>query len=91
MCVTHIPWSIITGHLRVGSVGLPAVPTWRRRWHLLLHLSSPEAASATAQNREEQEATDHGGDGYDNRFVVIDPRFDLPAQGGAFALALISC
>lgn len=90
MCVTHIPRSIVSGHLRVASVRLPAVPAWRGRWHLLLHLSSPEAASTTAQDREEQEATDDGGDGYDDGFVIIDPRFDLAAQGSAFALALIS-
>jgi hypothetical protein len=46
------------------------------------------AAEETAEEGEQEEAADGGADADDQGFVVLDPGFDLAADGGAATLTL---
>lgn len=75
---------------------LPALPaawrrTRRRRDHLLVCAAAAAAADATAEDGEEDEAAYTGADADHDGFVVVDPRGDLAADGGAPAAAILAC
>lgn len=74
---------------------LPSLPAaWRgsrrRRDHLLVCAAAAAAADTAAEDGEEDEAAYTGADADHDGFMVVDPRGDLAADGGASAAAVLT-
>jgi hypothetical protein len=94
LLVLIVVTATVLRHLRLTTT-LPALPAAgrrlrRHRGELLVCAAATAASCDAAEDGEEDEAAHTGADADDDGFVVVDPGWDLAADGSASAAAVLA-